>query len=159
MARQMPRPAPSRPASTGMRCVCSAVTAIATVAATLLVATPGAAATVHTLTPLRSQSEKVVFRLAGIEPKTIVAARLYRSDRLVKSLSLRRVRTAARRGYLRLKIPRAHRKGLAFAADDNGTMPAENPGGETADGRSTGAVLGASGIRTPGSGRALCGRH
>ena len=100
-----------------MRRVCSTVTAIATVAATLLVAAPGAAATVHTLTPLRSQSENVVFRLAGIEPKTIVAARLYRSDRLVKSLSLRRVRTAARRGYLRLRIPRAHRRGLAFAAD------------------------------------------
>jgi len=116
MACEDARTARSRPASTKSRRACSAVTAIAAVAAVLLVAPAGAAAKVHTLRPVRSHAESLVFRLAGIEPKTIVAARLYRGHRLVRTLNLRRVRAAARRGYLRVKLARVHRRARARAA-------------------------------------------
>jgi len=75
----------------------------------------GAAAKVHTLLPVRSHAESLVFRLTGIEPRTIVAARLYRGHRLVRKLNVRRVRAAARRGYLRLTLPGVDHRARAFA--------------------------------------------
>jgi acid phosphatase type 7 len=112
----MPRTAPSRPASTRSRPACSAVTAIAAVAAILLLAPAGAAAKTHTLRPVRSHLDTLVFRLAGIEPKSIVAARLYRGHRLVRKLNLRRVRAAARTGYLRVTLPPVRHRARALAA-------------------------------------------
>jgi acid phosphatase type 7 len=82
----------------------------------LLLAPAGAAAKTHTLRPVRSHSESLVFRLAGIEPKSIIAARLYRGHCLVRTLNVRRVRIAAREGYLRLTAPRVRRRPRALSA-------------------------------------------
>jgi len=106
----------SRPASTRSKSACSAVTALAAVATISLLAPAGAAADVQTLHPVRAHTKSLVFRLAGIAPKSIVAARLYRGHRLVRKLKLRRVRAAARSGYLRLALPAPRRRVRALSA-------------------------------------------
>ena len=112
----MPCTAPFRPASTRRTLGCSAVAAIVAMGAVLMFAPAGAAAKTYTLRPLRSHSDSLVFRLAGIEPKSIVAARLYRKHRLLRLLNLRRVRAGARRGYLRVRLRRVGDRARALAA-------------------------------------------
>jgi acid phosphatase type 7 len=97
--------APSRPPSARPRRLCLAAALVAAATAACL-APATASSKTFTLRPLKARSTHLVFRIKGIEPRSIVAARLYRGHHLVRKLRLRQIRLAARSGYLRLTVPK-----------------------------------------------------